>query len=170
MSTYTTQKHVVTQSANGKTVHACLTQGVLGQQVGRNPHLLRLAAEVLAGQTLEGAHITGEYDLGRGIGYSDILLTGDNDTIFYARLGRATDFTRFVKHRKNDQTSVLSLGLFADEEGNYELRNIWIGPKYPPTPGDEDATAESAVYWQTHAVVYNGQSVLSSTITKDWPY
>lgn len=165
-----TQKHVVVQTANDKEVYVCLTQGPLSKQIGRNPHLLRLASEVLAKQALAGKAVVQEYDLGRDIGYGEILETVQGDAVFYAKIARTPYFTRFVKHRKNDQTSTLSLQLIADDEGDYELQNIWVGSLYPPSPDSPERTPESAAYWETHAVVYNGQSVLSSTITKECPY
>ena len=167
---HNTQKHVVVQTTNNKEVYVCLTQGPLSVQVGRNPHLLRLASEVLAKQTLSGQEVVQEYDLGRDIGYSEILETTQGDAVFYAKIARTPYFTRFVKHRKNDQTSTLSLQLVADDDGNYELQNIWVGSLYPPSPDSIEQTSKSSSYWENHAVVYNGQSILSSTITKECPY
>jgi hypothetical protein len=163
-------KHLITHTKNDKEVYACLTQGSLSTQIGRNPHLLQLVSEVLSKRQLTAQEVTVAYDLGREIGYSQILETADKDAVFYAKLARNPYVTRFVKYRKNDQTSLLSLQLQADEDGNYELLGVWMGPTYPPTPDEPGATPESVAYWQTHAFVFNGQPVLSSTITKDWPY
>jgi hypothetical protein len=56
------------------------------------------------------------------------------------------------------------------ETGDYELRNIWLGKDYPAMPGDPDATDDSKAFWDDHAVIFNGQAVIASTVTKDCPY
>jgi hypothetical protein len=109
--------------------------------------------------------------MGRNIGYSDQLETREKDLIFYARQAHSDgNYTRFVKHRKSDQTSFLTIKLQIDDNGNYELMDAWIGRLFPPIPSSELASEQSKAYWENHAVVFNGQPLLASTITKECPY
>lgn len=163
-------KHTIAVTTNNREIYAYLTQGPLATNVARNPHLLTLVKEVVAPLNLTLPAVTIEQDMGRNIGYSDQLETGEKDAIFYARQTHSAEYTRFVKHRKSDHTSFLSLRLQADDTGGYELTNAWIGKLYPPVPTSEQATEQSKNYWETHAVVFNGQPLLASTITKTCPY
>jgi len=163
-------KHPIATTVNNKEIYAYLTQGDLGANVARNPHLLALVKEVVTPLNLVLPAVTIEQDMGRSIGYSDKLETTEKDAIFYARQAQAAGYTRFVKHRKTDQTSFLTLKLQVDDDGSYELRDAWIGRLYPPMPNTELSTEQSKSYWSNHAVAYNGQPLLASTVTKDCPY
>jgi len=50
------------------------------------------------------------------------------------------------------------------------VRTVWIGKIYPPMPDTSEATNTSSDYWAHHAVIYNGQPIVSSTLTKTCPY
>jgi len=163
-------EHFITTSTNKKRIYGRLTQGPLASNVARNPHLLTLVKEVVSPLNLTLPAVTIEQDMGRNIGYSDQLETKEKDIVFYARQTHSQEYTRFVKHRKSDHTSFLTIKLQVDEDGNYELTNAWIGKLFPPIPGTPDATPSSKDYWLTHAVVFNGQPLLASTVTKECPY
>lgn len=163
-------KHPIGTSANGKQVHANLTQKPLSTAVARNPHLLNLAGKAVSELSLTEQTISVECDAGRTIGYSEHLETQEKDTIFYAQTSKLPVYTRFVKQRKSEPTSTLTLQLEAIEDGTYKLTDIWIGNHYPPLPSEANASTHSKEYWDTHAVVYNGQSILTNSITKVCPY
>lgn len=164
------QKHIVAISSNGRRVYAPLMTPPLSLSVSRNPNLLGLVKEAISQLELSKNNRTIEHDMGRSIGYGDVLSTKESDVVFYARkLGEDT-YTKFVKNRSTDATQYLTLELSQDEDGDYALRNVWIGRAYPPAPDNKAATPRSKKYWKSHAVAYNGQAVVSSTITKDCPY
>lgn len=163
-------KYSIGQSKNNKLVYANLTQKPLTTSVARNPHLLKLVATVTASLNLTDDIITISHDMGRSIGYSEVLETREKDTVFYAQTSKLPVYTRFVKQRNAEQTSILTLQLQVDEVGEYRLVDVWIGKEYPPTPSGDATTVQSKEYWSNHAVVYNGQSILASTVTKTCPY
>lgn len=163
-------KHLVTTSTNGKQIYAYLISDPLASSISRNPHLLTLVSQVASTLNLTLPAVTIEQDMGRNIGYSDQLATGDNDTIFYARTSKLPAYTRFVKQRQAEHTSFLTFKLRVDETGDYELENAWIGKMFPPMPDGPTTTAQSKEYWAKHAIVFNGQSILASTVTKECPY
>lgn len=162
--------HPIATLANSVEVYADLTKPPLSNTIGRNPHVLNLIEEVLekSAPTTDTAQI--EYDMERNVGYTDVVTTDANDTVFYAKQTKDSGFTRFVKNGKTDPTHHLTIILKRDPSGAYEVTNAWIGKFYPAPPDDPDETPESKDFWANHAVVHNGQSLISSTITKDCPY
>ena len=164
------KKHVIATSANDKEIYTYLIQTAVARQISRQPHLVTLIKEVVKSLNLTTPHLMLEQDMGRTVGYSEQLETRENDAIFYAKQSKSEVYTRFVKNRKTNPTSFLCIVLNRDEDGDYELTSVWVGKMFPPIPGTEHATDQSKAYWADHAVVYNGQPILSSTQTKDCPY
>lgn len=162
--------YAITTSANGKQIYANLMQMPLAGNISRNPHLLRLTEEALESVQLTGPGMQLEHDMGRTVGYSELVDTVDNDAVFYACQTKTSGYTRFVKNGKTEATQRITMVLVCDEDGDYELQNIWIGNAYPPAPGEPGETADSKAFWQNHAVLYNGQSLVSNTVTKTCPY
>jgi hypothetical protein len=142
----------------------------LAANISTNPHLLRLAEEAIDTTCLTSPVVRLQHDMGRSIGRSELVTTTDADHIFFARQTKTAGFTRFVKNRQSVPTQYVSMLLVRDDEGDYELTNIWIGKIYPPMPDTTEAIDKSSDYWSRHAVVYNGQPIISSTLTKTCPY
>lgn len=140
------------------------------KHIAQQPHLLELAKEMLGHTVARESEVNIEYDMGRSIGYSLVVSTTDSDTILYGRLLRDEIYTRFVKNSKPASTQYLTAILKRDDDGNYELTDIWIGHLNPPRPGSANETAESKSYWASHAFVFDNQPVQLQTITKDCPY
>lgn len=164
------KKHMIAVSANGKDVYTYLIRTEVAAQISRQPHLATLIKEVVSSLRLTGLQVSVEHDMGRTIGYSEMIETRSGDTVFYARQNKAGLYMKFVKNRKADPTSILSIVLERDDDGDYELMNVWIGKMVPDVPGSEKATDKSEAYWADHAIIYNGQPILLSTQTKDCPY
>lgn len=162
--------HPVARSHNGKQVYAHLMSEPLASSISSNPHLLRLAEEALLTIELTGASLRIEHDMGRSIGRSELVKTTDADSVFYARQSKTEGFTRFVKNRQAVPTQYMTIKLVCDADDDYELVSIWIGKDYPKGPDHLEATADSADYWANHAVTYNGQSIVSNSLTKTCPY
>lgn len=163
-------KHLIGTSKNGKAVYADLLKSPLNSKVSRTPHLLTLVREIIEKQDLDKARIVIEQDMQRTVGYSEQLETKDTDAIFYAKQLKSKTFTRFVKNRRATDTTIVTVILCQDQAGDYEVEDVLIGIAVPPVPDAISATPQSKAYWQNHAVVYNGQSLVSSSLTKDWPY
>jgi hypothetical protein len=157
-------------SKNNKQIYAHMVLSAVAPRLSRQPHLETLLRDACKTIDLKGEQVNFEYDFGKQIGYDDILETSPGDTIFYARLLKAPGYTRFVKNRRTETTQFLSGVLMQDDEGKYELVDIWLGRQRPPLPDSPLATDESSAFWETHAVVYNGQQIMTSTLTHDQPY
>jgi hypothetical protein len=163
-------KHQIGTTKNGKPVYAYLTQQPLAALVSRNPHLLTLVKEIMPLHSLRQAAERVQHDMGRSIGYGDLVEVQDKDAVFYAKQLRQDSYTKFVKNRRADQTSILTVKLGRDEAGDYEVLSVHLGEDYPAIPGDAGETAASQAFWQDHAVVFNGQAIVASSLTRDCPY
>jgi hypothetical protein len=163
-------KYVIAQSPSGTEVYVNLISSSAGHYLSRQPYLINLLKEVLGPMSLTKPQVMIERDMGRVIGNTDIIETSEKDTIFYARAAKKSVFSRFAKNRYPSPSRKLTVLLEQDEDGNYEVHDTWIGPHTPPFPGDENETAKSKTYWETHALVQDAQTVQSKTITKICPY
>jgi hypothetical protein len=163
-------KHPIAQTHNGVAVYVNLIQSPAALHISAQPHLLALVKETLQQTNLKVSDIRIEQDMGRDIGYDYVTETGENDGVFYAQLLRENTFTRFVKNGKPNATHYLSMILHRDDDGEYELRDTWIGRLSPPLPGDNQETQDSRTYWDSHALIFDRQPLQLRSVTKVCPY
>jgi hypothetical protein len=165
-------KHIIATSPEGHDIYVDLISSRAGHYLSRRPYVVALIKEALADQKLTESEspICIVRDMGRIIGKSDVVKTSDKDTIFYAQPNKIEVFSRYVKNLYPSPSRKITIILERDKDGNYEVRDTWIGAYSPPFPGDQRATAESKAYWRTHALVLDSQVIQSKTITKTWPY
>lgn len=163
-------QHLIGVSANGQDVYINLMQAPVSVAVSRNPHLLNLIKEIVAKSELTMRKLVLTCDLKREVGYADTVVSNDGDTIFYARELKAKAYTRFVKNRDPERTSIVSLHLDRTGPKQYTVTQVRLGAAVPPLPGSDAETAKSRAYWASHAVVYTGQPIMASTLTRDNPY
>lgn len=163
--------HVIAQTNNGITVYVNLIHSQAATQIARQPYLLGLLKELIAGSTLSGSRLRFERDMGREVGHEYVIETSDTDMVVYAQRLRENTFTRFVKNGKPTPTQYLTVVLRRDEAGAYELEDTWLGRACPPRPDSGDATSESTAYWANHAyVLLGGEPVQPRSLTKTCPY
>lgn len=163
-------KHPITTTKNGVEVYVNLIHSEVSVRISRQPYLLGLIKDGLSGMSLKKPELVIEHDFGRTIGNAEVVETTDKDVILYAQILKNDTYTRFVKNRRTDPSSFLTMILKRDEDGNYELVNTWIGKMTPPLPGEADEEPTSKTYWDNHAVVMDGQPLQLRTLTKDSPY
>lgn len=163
-------KHPIGQTRNGIAVYVDLIRSQAATHIAAQPHLLGLAKEMLDKTVAKTAEIHIEHDMGRPIGYSKVVKTTDKDTIFYGRSPGDELYTRFTKNGAPSATKYLTATLLRDSDGDYELKDIWIGRLRPPRPGSANETSESKPYWSTHAFVLDSRPLQLQTITKVCPY
>jgi hypothetical protein len=141
-----------------------------GHYLSRRPYVYALIRELLSTRKLWGGRIVIEQDMGRNIGTTDVVSTSDKDTIYYAQPLKSEVFSRFAKNRYPQVSTMLTVIVDRDADGNYEVTNAWIGSNHPAFPGDQFATADSKEYWKTHALVQDAQVIQSRSLTKMCPY
>ena len=163
-------KHPIGRTQNDITVYVDLIQSRAATNIAQHPHLLGLIKETLLQTKARGRTITIEHDMGRPIGYSGVVQTGEQDQILYAKLLRDEVYTRFVKNAKPAPSQYLTILLEHDDAGEYQLLDAWIGHTHPPRPGSQDETGDSRPYWANHAYIFEMQSLQLRTATKVCPY
>lgn len=151
-------------------IYINLISSSAGSYLSRRPYVIALIKELLSEKTLAGERIIIEQDMGREIGTTDVVATSDKDTIYYAQALKSDVFSRFAKNRYPKASSMLTVIFDRDNNGNYEVVDTWIGDNHPAFPGDQFATADSKVYWKTHALVQDAQVIQSKSLTTTCPY
>ena len=158
------------ETNNDYDVYINLISSTAGAYLSRRPYVIGLIKELISDNRLQGNRIVIEQDMGRDIGTTDIVATNDKDTIYYAQPLKSDVFSRFAKNRYPQTSSMLTVIVERDSDGNYEVSDAWIGNSHPAFPGDKNETTASRGYWQTHALVQDAQVIQSKSLTKTWPY
>lgn len=151
-------------------VYINLISSSAGCYLSRRPYVVALIKELLSTNALRGERVVIEQDMGRDIGTTDVVSTSDKDTIYYAQPLKSDVFSRFAKNRFPQASSMLTVIIERDSDGNYEVSDTWIGGDHPALPGDTHETTASREYWQTHAFVQGAQAIQSKSLTKSCPY
>jgi hypothetical protein len=163
-------KFMLDESNDEYHIYVNLISSPAGHYLSRRPHIIALLKELLADKPLRGEQIIIERDMGRDIGTTDVIATNDKDTIYYAQPIKSDVYSRFARNRYPQASNLLTVVVVRDSEGNYEVKDTWIGANHPAFPGDEHETTESKEYWQNHALVQDAQAIQSRSITKSCPY
>jgi hypothetical protein len=164
-------KHPIATTHNGKSVYVDLIYSLAAITISQQPQLATMVKEVLRQTRVDTPTMHIEQDMRRNIGYDYVVETSVTDHVFYAKLLRDTTYTRFVKNGKPKPTQFLSMILHCDADGDYELKEAWIGKQHPIRPTSaEDATPESLAYWDTHAFALEGLQLQARSLTRTCPY
>lgn len=163
-------RFLIAKTLNGREVYVNFIKSAAGKYLNQQPYLVKLIQGLLELKELEKLEELIEHDMGRVIGNTEIVKTNEKDVIFYAQRNKTSVYSRYVKNRPPAPSSVLTVVLIQDEDGNYEISDTWIGNFCPPFPGDEKATKKSKSFWDEHALIMDLQGVQSKSITKVCPY
>ena len=151
-------------------IYINLISSSAGHYLSRRPYIITFIKELLSVNPLKGERVIIEQDMGRDIGTTDIVTTSDKDTIYYAQPLKSAIFSRFAKNRYPQVSSMLTVIVERDADGDYEVSDTWIGGSHPAFPGDKHETTESKSYWQAHALVQDAQPIQLKSLTKTCPY
>ncbi|MBP9826922.1 hypothetical protein KBC99_00405 [Candidatus Saccharibacteria bacterium] len=161
------------KSANGKKVVYDPINSHTATHFHDAPKLRKLVIEILSKKNLEGELITGDIDMGKVVGDSDVVEVDESDEIVYAmRKNRADQgYVPFTKSRKTQPTSIVSIYLARKDDVTYELSSAWIGEYDSPMfPQMNNATDDSIPYWSKHAFVWGSQEIIPGTELTDCPW
>jgi hypothetical protein len=111
-----------------------------------------------------------EVEMGRNVGKSNLVKTGIDDIIVYAKRPNRNGWTAFVKDRQRTDCSSVVVILKRIAINELVLITSWIGKKSPHEPWDPKATKESLPFWRTHAIVWGSEEVLPETATTMCPW
>lgn len=162
--------HPVAHTRNGVLVNVDLIESFAALQIAQQPYLLTLAGSLLSDCKVNGQHVWIERDMGHDIGVCDVVETSDKDTIIYAQQAKSQIFVPFVKNRKMERTSFISLELLLNDDQSYSLHQIIFGHPVPSFPYSNTESADSRDFWTSHALLWGDWPIQSKTITKDCPW
>lgn len=118
-----------------------------------------------------------ELDFGRVVGESNCVATGPGDEIVFAKRPKRLGLTRFVKNRQAEPTSfaVVILKTADGEPGAYALVTAFIGQLAEKEPWDKNIQnanerQRSLAFWNSHALVWGCEEVISGTETAACPW
>lgn len=163
-------KHPIAQTQNGMAVYVDLISSPAASAVGRDPRLVDMVRRILQQTDAKTPTVRIESNMGKNVGYNMVVETKEADTILYAQLLRQDVFTRFVKNGQPRTTQYISVILRRDQDGDYELNQLWLGRLRPSQPGSTDESVSSKPYWSSHAFVLDTQPIQHRSITKVCPY
>lgn len=165
-------QHEVGRTRNNIPVFVNLTRSNAAKEIAQYPNLLSLAKEALKWSHARGPNPVIECDMGRHIGYSQIISgVTDDSIVFYAKVLHDDHYTRFVKKGSPVATQQLTMSLKNNgKTGSYVLHDIWIGGRHPGRPGSPNETDDSRTFWASHAVILQNQQLKYGTTTKVCPY
>lgn len=92
-------------------------------------------------------------DMGKTVGENICVETTATDEIIYAQRVGLKRLSRFVKYRKPEPTTFITV-ILKKIDSNYLLLTAYPGKICPPEPGDQRATTDSIPFWETHALIF----------------
>ena len=136
-----------------------------------HPEVVAILSEALMRVQGGEVFIVAEIEFGRPVGESICVPTQDGDEIVFAKRPRRFGYTRFVKNRRPESCdSVVVILKRDDHEDYYVLVTAFIGRRAEPEPWDRNATANSRAFWNSHALVWGGESTIPGTETTECPW
>ncbi len=192
MEDHRTYRPSVFVTADGKCVYDSPATHVskhaaywVGQAVG----MIDTQGRIINGVRVPRKHrpfITTEVEFPRDIGETNVVPTGQNDKIFYARRPGRNKLSRFVLDREPEPTrhfTVFLVERVPDYPGTYWLRTGIIGRREIPEPADYGTLygkgrskddrrrmrERSLVFWSTHAFVARTVRFMPETLSNRQP-
>lgn len=112
-----------------------------------------------------------EHDFGRVVGETVCVPTTDTDEIVWVKRPGRFGHSRFVKNRNPEPCNAVTVILKRDDyEAYYVLITAFVGHRPEPEPWDRNATANSHVFWSSHALVWGNEPIVPGTETSVCPW
>jgi hypothetical protein len=124
-------------------------------------------------ESRDEAYIVYSKDFGRPIGESKCVETGVDEVepITYAKRKGRNGYTRFVRNRAPEPVNHCTVILKKDESSNaYILITAYFGLLASPEPWDPNADATARDFWNTHALVWDPDTVELRSVTNTCPW
>jgi hypothetical protein len=164
-------RHFIGHTRNGLPVYVDLINSTASFHIKNHPHLLVLAKEALSQTEVWGTALRVEHDMGRKIGYANVVKTLPNEKVVYAKVLGDDLYSRFTTKGTPPATTYITIVLEQFEQPtNYQLIDIWFGRLKPARPGSKNETVDSRQYWSEHAFLLDTQPLERHSRTETCPY
>lgn len=165
---------IIAKSKNSVPVYFDPLHSHAATHLDDTPGLEALVKEIVGQLELSGQEVGGHYDMGRTVGTCDVVRVDKSDHLVYGvRKNREDDgLVPFVKNRKGDPCSSVTVHLLPRADKAYTLSSTWIGTfdDDEPFPLSKKANERSIEYWNKRAFVYGSQEIIAGTETNICPW
>lgn len=164
-------KQFVAKSKNGFDVYVEVETSHAATHLKNHPELFELMKEVISEYEIVQDTIRFETDMGREVGMADLVTVTEKDEVFYAKRPNREKYTVFVKNRKPEPTSYITIELRKKNDSEYEVFTVFIGRLTPSLPlGKDDLNQTNREFWKTHALATGAQDFIEETMTTECPW
>lgn len=112
-----------------------------------------------------------EVGFGQPVGETICVVTGRDDQIVYAKRPKRFGHSRFVKNRKPEPCSAVTVILKRDDrDPYYVLITAFVGNRPEPEPWDRNANGNSRTFWESRALIWGCEETLPGTETTECPW
>jgi hypothetical protein len=112
-----------------------------------------------------------EVGFGQPVGETICVVTGHDDEIVYAKRPKRYGHSRFVKNRKPEPCSAVTVILKRDEcDPYYVLITAFVGHRPEPEPWDRNANGNSRAFWEARALIWGCEETIPGTETTECPW
>jgi len=158
------------KSKNNIDVYIDLESSHASTHIKNNPKLVSYAKKIVQNYVITKDIDRFETDMGFSVGVMDLVETNGEDEIIYAKRNNRDKYTRFVKKRKPETTSIVTTDIQRNSDGKYFVYTVYTGRLTPKFPGDEKEEPNSKGFWSTHALVWGNQKIQAGTETTLRPW
>ncbi len=164
------QKEFLGKTENGFEVYMDRASSHAITHIAHHPKLFELIKKIIPTIEATGEVIRLDKDMGEEVGTTDLVETGEYDEIIYALRPLRTQYSRFVKGKKSQPTSWITIDLRRAGDTEYNLYTAFIGQLTPSFPGGNFLPDQSMEFWSKHALVWGSQEVIPGSETAKCPW
>lgn len=166
-----TERITLGMSKNGIAVWYDAVGSHATTHIADTPGLEALAKEATQNAELTDGYVQMHTDMGRIVGYSDLVAIDPGDEIVYAKRLNRDEYSVFNRTKSPQSSSLVTTAYEKQADGTYELVSTWIGPSDSPSfPGTERETPDSKEFWAEHALAWGTQDIQQGTETAVCPW
>ena len=163
------KKEFLGKTKNGIDVYVDMEHSHASTHFAHHPKLREAVEEVIPMIDADDSIVRLDRDMGREIGTTDLVETGERDEIVYAKRPLRTTFSRFVKHKQPTPTNWITIALRKNGD-EYSLYTAFVGKATPSFPGGDYLPEQSKEFWGNHALVWGSQEIIHGSETSTCPW
>jgi len=158
------------KSKNNIDVYIDLENSHATTHIKNNPKLLDYVKQIVQNHNVTKNEERFETDMKFPVGMMDLVETTGSDEIVYAKRKNRDKYTRFVKNRKPEKTTIVTTDIRKSEDGKHFVFTVYSGRLTPKFPGGDKENPNSRSFWSKHALVWGTQEIIPGTETNKCPW
>jgi hypothetical protein len=163
------KKELLGITKNGFEVYVDMETSHAVTHFKKTPKLIEVIKEIIPTLKVEEDMVRVNRDTGVVVGTTSLVETREGDEIVYALRPLRSYYSRFVKDKKSQETTWITIDL-RRKGGVYNLYTAFVGQLTPSFPGGDFLPEQSKEFWLKHALVWGSQEIVPGTETKECPW